>query len=98
MFRGTSITIVPVLPAITLATSCYQDMFRDCKSIRWIKALFTTTPSNSYTPNWLNAARNNADCTFVKNENATWTTTGVNAVPTKWVVQTCAADDYSYPE
>ena len=98
MFRGTAIVIAPVLPAITLATGCYQDMFRDCKSIRWIKALFTTTPSNSYTSNWLTAARNDADCTFVKNENATWTTVGNNGIPSNWVVQTCAADDYSYPE
>ena len=60
-------------------------MFSGCTSLNYIKAMFTTTPSNTYTQNWVSGVA--ASGTFVKNSAATWTTTGINAVPTNWTIQ-----------
>ena len=90
MFQGcTSLTTVPELPATTLISSCYNFMFSGCTSLNYIKAMFTTTPSTTYTKNWVQNVA--ATGTFVKNSNASWTTTGVNGVPTGWTVQTASA-------
>ena len=89
MFYGcTSLTTAPELPATTLTSgnSCYQYMFSGCTSLNYIKAMFTTTPSNTYTQNWVYNVSSTG--TFVKNANATWTTTGTNGVPTGWTVET----------
>ena len=87
MFRGcTSLTTAPELPATTLASYCYREMFSGCTKLNYIKAMFTTTPSTSYTNNWVSGVA--ASGTFVKNSAATWTTTGVNGVPSGWTVQT----------
>jgi hypothetical protein len=90
MFYGcTSLTTAPELPATTLAQSCYSDMFYGCTSLNYIKAMFTTTPSSSYTNNWVSGVSTTG--TFVKNSAATWTTTGNNGVPRGWTVQTASA-------
>ena len=81
-----SLTEAPVLPATTLVTNCYYSMFKNCKKLRYIKAMFTTTPSNSYTPNWVNGVPSTG--TFVKNAEATWNVTGNNGVPKGWTVTT----------
>lgn len=87
MFGGcTSLTNAPVLPATTLVGSCYYGMFSGCTSLIYIKAMFTTTPSTSYTQNWVSGVA--ASGTFVKNVSATWTTTGVDAVPVDWTTRT----------
>ena len=86
MFQGCqSLTSAPELPAITLVNNCYNYMFYGCTSLSYIKAMFTTTPSTAYTQNWVKNVA--ASGTFVKNSAATWTTTGVNGVPTGWTVQ-----------
>ena len=90
MFYGcTSLTTAPELPATTLAEYCYSSMFYGCTSLNYIKALFTTTPSASYTKNWVSGVA--ATGTFVKNVNATWDVSGSNGVPTGWTVKTEAA-------
>jgi hypothetical protein len=87
MFSGcTSLTTAPQLPATTLATYCYYGMFRNCSKLNYIKALFTTTPSSSYTPSWVSGVASSG--TFVKNKNATWNVTGSNGIPSGWTVQT----------
>ena len=89
MFQGcTSLTTAPELPATTLASNCYNYMFQNCTNLNYIKAMFTTTPSTTYTQNWVNGVA--ASGTFVKNSAATWTTTGNNGVPTNWTVQTAS--------
>ena len=89
MFNGcTSLTTAPVLPATTLASSCYYYMFNGCTKLNYIKAMFTTTPSNTYTQNWVSGVA--ATGTFVKNSAATWNVTGVNGVPSRWTVQTAS--------
>jgi hypothetical protein len=47
--------------------------------------MFTTTPSSTYTYNWVSGV--SASGTLVKNSAATWTTTGNNGIPTGWTVQ-----------
>ena len=92
MFYGcTGLTTVPsdLLPATTLASNCYNQMFRNCSSLNYIKAMFTTRPTTSYTSNWVNGVASSG--TFVKNSAATWNVTGVNGIPSGWTVQTASS-------
>jgi hypothetical protein len=67
-------------------------MFQNCTKLNYIKAMFTTTPTgaspNYYTQNWVSGVASSG--TFVKNSTASWTTTGVNGIPTGWTVQTAS--------
>ena len=95
MFRNcTSLTTAPELPATTLVNWCYGAMFQGCSSLNYIKAIFTTTPSSTYTNSWVDGVA--ATGTFVKNMNATWTTRGVNGIPEGWTVEldSFGGDDY----
>lgn len=90
MFKDcTSLVTAPELPATTLVNRCYQEMFRNCSLLNYIKAMFTTTPSDSYTRNWVSGVASTG--IFVKNSAATWNVTGVNGVPTGWTVETASA-------
>ena len=51
--------------------------------------MFKTTPSSTYTGYWVDGVASNG--TFVKNVDATWTTTGVNGIPSGWTVETVSA-------
>ena len=87
MFYGcTSLTTAPELPATTLAKYCYNYMFSSCTSLNYIKAMFLTTPSSSYTESWTNNVSPTG--TFVKNASASWDVTGVNGIPENWTVET----------
>ena len=90
MFQNcSSLTTAPELPATTLVTYCYRDMFQNCSSLNYIKALFTTTPSSTYTSGWVSGVA--ATGTFVKNRDATWNVIGGDGVPTGWTVRTASA-------
>ena len=87
MFQGcTSLTTAPELPAETLVNYCYGFMFLNCTSLNYIKAMFTTTPSTSYTQNWVIGV--SASGTFVKNAVAEWDVSGINGIPNGWTVET----------
>lgn len=88
MFNGcTSLTTAPsILPATKLVSDCYNYMFQNCSTLNYIKAMFTTTPSTSYTRDWVNGVASSG--TFVKNNAATWNETGVNGIPEGWAVET----------
>ena len=87
MFKNcTSLTNAPELPATTLTDRCYKNMFNGCTSLNYIKAMFLTTPSSSYTENWTNNVSPTG--TFVKNASASWDVTGVNGIPENWTVET----------
>ena len=89
MFQGcTSLTTAPELPATTLVSNCYNNMFQGCTNLNYIKAMFTSVPSSSYTSNWVSGVSSTG--TFVKNSAATWTNTGVNGIPTGWTVEEVA--------
>ena len=84
----TSLTQAPALPATTLTSNCYRYMFRNCTSLNYIKAMFTTTPSTTYTNNWVSGVAANG--TFVKNSAAQWDVRGVNGIPNNWTVETAS--------
>ena len=87
MFQGcTSLTSAPKLPAKELIRNCYQLMFKDCSKLRYVKALFTTSPSEETTKDWLSGVA--ASGTFVKSKNATWNVTGVHGIPEGWKIET----------
>jgi hypothetical protein len=89
MFYGcTSLTSAPTLPATTLADRCYGGMFYGCTNLNYIKAMFTTTPSTTYTQSWVSGVA--ASGTFVKNSAATWDVSGVNGIPNGWTVETAS--------
>ncbi len=85
----TNLTVAPELPATTLAQYCYSYMFEGCSSLNYIKAMFTTTPSKTYTKNWVNNVASSG--TFVKNNVAQWDVSGVHGIPTNWIVETASA-------
>lgn len=83
----TSLTKAPTLPAITFTSSgkyCYNYLFSGCTSLSYIKSLNTTVPTTTYTTNWVNNVA--ASGIFVKNINATWTSTGTYGVPSGWTI------------
>ena len=84
----TSLTTAPELPATTLVDYCYEGMFQGCTSLNYIKAMFTTTPSLTYTGDWVDGVA--VSGTFVKNSVATWDVSGVNGVPNGWTVETAS--------
>ena len=87
MFWGcTSLVTAPELPAVTLTEGCYVWMFYGCRKLNYIKAMFTTTPSITYTDSWVTVVASSG--TFVKNKNATWNVTGPGGIPHGWTVQT----------
>ena len=85
----TSLTTAPKLPATTLVNGCYNEMFNGCTNLNYITAMFTTTPSTTYTRNWVNGVSSTG--TFVKNSAATWDVTDTNGIPTGWTVETASA-------
>ena len=84
-----SLVTAPELPATTLAGSCYSGMFFSCSNLNYIKAMFTTTPTNADTGMWVGAVADTG--TFVKNSAATWNVTGPNGIPNGWTVETASA-------
>ena len=83
MFQGcTSLTTAPELPATTLVSNCYSNMFYGCTKLNYIKAMFTTTPSTTYTNNWV--ANVASKGTFIKTRYAPWELYGTYAIPTGW--------------
>lgn len=90
MFSGCkNITTAPVLPALTLVNNCYRYMFNSCSKLNYVKAMFTTTPSTSYTIGWLSGVA--ASGTFIKNSAATWDVVDTYGVPSGWTIQTATA-------
>lgn len=74
----------PDLPALNLVSNCYYRMFYGCSSLNYIKALFITPPSLTYTSGWVSGVYSTG--TFVKNKTATWNVMGSIGVPTGWTI------------
>jgi hypothetical protein len=96
MFSGcTGLTATPELPARDLVENCYADLFKNCSSVDYIKALFTTTPSDTYTARWVSGVANSGN--FIKSCAATWSVSGDNGIPSGWISKTDAeivSDEY----
>ena len=84
-----SLETAPDLPATDLVTYCYHNMFNGCNNLKYIKAMFTTTPSNDYTQNWTSGVATTG--TFVKNSAAEWSVSGANGIPNGWTVKTASS-------
>lgn len=71
MFMSCSnITTAPELPALTLVSGCYDSMFSDCSKLNYIKAMFTTEPSDTYLRSWASGVA--MEGTLVLNAAAEW--------------------------
>lgn len=81
-----SIIEAPELLANTLISKCYANMFSGCTQLQYIYAKFTTTPSSSYTENWMQGVSPTG--TFIKNVEASWNVVGVYGIPENWEVKT----------
>jgi len=89
MFENCSnMTTGPDLPALTLSGGCYQYMFKGCSSLNYIKMMATNISASNCLGEWMNGVSSTG--TFIKNSSATWTTTGINGVPTGWTVETAS--------
>lgn len=87
MFQGcTKMSSAPILYPTTLKTLSYNQMFQNCKAIKYLKMYATDVSASQCLKNWMYGVTNNSTCIFVKNINATWTTTGNSGVPTNWTV------------
>ena len=91
MFKGcTNLRTAPDLDVENVSgmTSCYSNMFENCNSLCYIKAMFKNTPNGSFSSNWVRNVA--AEGTFVVNREANWlngsNAFGVNAIPTGWTV------------
>ena len=83
MFEECPITAAPELPAPTLASNCYGYMFLGCSSLNYILCLAVTKTASGCLTDWVKNVSPTG--TFVKDENATWST-GVSGIPTGWIV------------
>jgi|GEM_PF-2569089 len=83
----TGLTKAPELPAATLVENCYEEMFVMCINLNYVKALFITQPSSTYTNSWLTGVC--TEGTFVKSKKASWKNSdvrGVSGIPVLWTV------------
>ena len=91
MFDGcTSLTTAPVLSATTLVQQCYQAMFYNCSSLNSITCLATNISATNCTGSWVDGVANLG--TFIKDKDMTAWTTGINGIPTNWIVKNYGLD------
>lgn len=83
MFRGSSITRAPYLPATSVSNYCYNGMFRDCLNLTEISVAFTTW--TNATSGWVNGVGSTG--TFKCPSGLDTTLTGANYVPSGWTVE-----------
>ena len=92
--RCISLVRAPELPATALASyGCYREMFKDCSSLNYVKAMFITNPTqgSSYDSNlndWLSGVPETG--TFVMNAAATWDPYTDSGVPSGWTIETAS--------
>ena len=92
MFKNcTSLTTSPILYATTLVSGCYTQMFYGCTNLNIVYGLFTTTPDSSSTANWLYGVAANG--MFYKNQNATWSVSGADGIPSGWHIRNYSEDE-----
>ena len=85
MFEHCAITEAPVLNATTLVSECYGHMFTDCGLLNKITCLATSGFGTSKClEGWVTNVA--GDGAFVKTANVTSWTTGVNGIPSGWIV------------
>lgn len=75
----------PYLLAENLESKCYQYMFNSCTSLIYIKCLSKTPGSADYTQNWLQKAKNAAECTFHYRPGVEWPR-NEHGIPNQWTI------------
>ena len=91
MFSGcTQLTASPILPATTLATSCYESMFSGCSNLNEITVDLTPyTNDNNEFSSWVNGVSEEGTLYLINNVNYDIESIrGVNGVPEGWNVMT----------
>ena len=73
------------MPATTLTESCYEEMFRNCTSLNYIKCLATDISAPSCTSSWVSGVASTG--TFVKAASMNDWTEGNNGIPSGWTVE-----------
>ena len=81
----TSLVTAPELPATTLVDYCYSYMFQGCTNLNYIKCLAIDVSAQRCMYCWVSNVASTG--TFVKHTDATWSTEGVDVVPTGWTVE-----------
>lgn len=79
----TSLLTAPELPAVTIASTSYQYMFRDCSQLSYVKCFATDGIIYNNVGGWLSSVSNIG--TFVKASGATWNS-GASGIPYGWTV------------
>lgn len=82
-YNCTNLLDICELPALTLTAYAYRNLIRSSK-VNYIKMLATDISANGCLGSWVQGI--SATGIFVKNINATWTTTGVSGVPSGWTI------------
>ena len=86
MFYGCSnLTIAPELPAPTLKSLCYAEMFGGCSKLNYIKCLATNISADRCTLFWHNGVSQTG--TFVKASSMESWTRGDDGIPSGWTVE-----------
>lgn len=85
MFKGClSLTTAPELPATTLTSGCYSEMFSGCTNLNYIKCLATSLGDRWSLRKWVQGVSPTG--TFVKHPDATWAS-GASGIPAGWTVK-----------
>ena len=99
-YPNTHMKYAPVLPAATLVTGCYQEMFYGCSSLEWVKCLAlnqsngdnfitiggdTYHTSNSFTSTWMYNVKSSG--TFISANGTSWLR-DQHGIPSGWTVET----------
>lgn len=86
MFQSCAkLTRAPHLLAEELEPNCYRYMFYSCTSLVYIKCYSRTSVSgDAYTRNWLQNAKNSAECKFHYRSGVSWYRNNLHGIPVKW--------------
>lgn len=86
MFSGNSqLRRAPKLPATTLATNCYRDMFVGCTALTYVNMQALDISASNCLTEWLPAATM-LNLEFHRNPGATWWVVGKNGIPQQSVL------------
>jgi len=83
-YECNKMTTAPELPATTLSSGCYREMFKNCSNLSYIKIGYTGAFGGMPFLTWVTGVAATGDFYY----NGTDTTTGISAIPSGWTVHT----------
>ena len=84
-YQNSNLVEGPVLPALTLASQCYYEIFRGCNKMNKITCLATDISASGCVTRFSQATASSG--TFVKHPDMNDWTTGVSGIPGNWTVE-----------